>query len=99
MSLLYCPGQGCPLRADCYRHTQPSPGRDRFAALPYDPASQGCAYFHSNLPTDEQVRAAAYYLWLREGRPDGRADIHWREAYTALCRSTGRLGHDPEGAA
>jgi hypothetical protein len=28
----------------------------------------------------EKVRLEAYYLWEREGRPDGKADIHWHAA-------------------
>jgi hypothetical protein len=26
------------------------------------------------------IRARAHQLWEQEGRPDGRADDHWREA-------------------
>ena len=89
--MLYCYGDLCPLRADCYRHTQPSPGRDRFAALPYDAVSGTCDYFHSNEPTEALIRETAYYLWLREGCPDNRADEHWAEAYRNLCLSTGRV--------
>jgi hypothetical protein len=29
---------------------------------------------------DQAVREAAYRLWEREGRPDGKADDHWRRA-------------------
>ena len=42
--MLYCPGHECPLRAECYRHTQPSPGRDAFAVLPYNLATGTCAF-------------------------------------------------------
>lgn len=87
---LYCPGQGCPLRSDCYRHTQPSPGRDRFAALPYRAESGTCDSFITNIPSQESIRDAAYYIWLRCGRPAGHALDHWDEAYQSLCRSTGR---------
>ena len=32
-------------------------------------------------PADEQtVRDRAYYIWVREGRPDGRAHDHWYRA-------------------
>jgi hypothetical protein len=26
------------------------------------------------------IRERAYFLWLREGRPEGRAQDHWRSA-------------------
>jgi DUF2934 family protein len=29
---------------------------------------------------EERVRERAYLLWEREGRPEGRADEHWRRA-------------------
>lgn len=89
--MLRCYGDGCPLRDDCYRYTQPSPGRDAFGRLPYDPQRGTCDYFVSNQPTDEQIRTAAYYIWLREGRPSGCAERHWQEAYQSWCRSTGRI--------
>ena len=89
--MLYCYGDLCPLRTDCYRHTQPSPGRDRFTALPYNAVSGTCDYFHSNEPTEALIRETAYYLWLREGCPDNCADEYWAEAYRNLCLSTGRV--------
>ena len=88
--MLYCPGAACPLRMDCYRHTQPAPGRDRFAALPLDEAAGRCDWFVPNQPDEAQIREAAYYIWLREGRPAGRADQHWEAAYRSLCASMGR---------
>lgn len=89
--MLYCPGSDCPLRANCYRHTQPSPGRDAFAALPYDVTTNTCEWFHSNEPDEALIRETAYYIWLRSGRSEGRGHEHWREAYLSLCRSTGRV--------
>jgi hypothetical protein len=29
---------------------------------------------------DDAIRAAAYYIWEREGRPEGRALDHWARA-------------------
>jgi hypothetical protein len=89
--LLYCYGSGCPLREECYRHTQPAPGRDAFAALPYDATTGTCAYFATNQPSDALVRETAYYIWLRNGCPENRATEHWYEAYLSLCLSTGRI--------
>jgi hypothetical protein len=88
--MLYCHGNQCPLCAECYRHTQPSPGRDAFASLPYDNATATCAWFHSNMPSEALIRETAYYIWLRNGCSDGHATEHWREAYLSLCQSTGR---------
>lgn len=88
--MLYCYGDGCPLRGDCYRHTQPTPGRDRFGASPYDALTQQCEQFVTNIPDEDFVRESAYHIWLRRGRPEGCAAEHWREAYEQACRSMGR---------
>jgi Protein of unknown function (DUF2934) len=32
---------------------------------------------------EQQVRERAYYLWVAEGRPHGRAEIHWMMAEIA----------------
>ena len=29
---------------------------------------------------EDQIRERAYYLWEEEGRPEGRAEIHWAKA-------------------
>jgi hypothetical protein len=89
--LLYCHGGQCPLRLECYRHTQPSPGRDAFASLPYDAAKRSCESFYTNAPGEALVRETAYYIWLRNGRPAGHDLEHWDEAYRSLCLSTGRI--------
>jgi hypothetical protein len=34
---------------------------------------------------DHKVRARAYDIWEREGRPDGRHDDHWRQAQRELA--------------
>ena len=44
---------------------------------------------------EERVRERAYFLWEREGCPEGRADEHWRravesEAAEATLRGQGR---------
>ena len=33
---------------------------------------------------DTQIAQAAYFLWLDEGQPEGRADAHWMQAVEAL---------------
>jgi Protein of unknown function (DUF2934) len=32
---------------------------------------------------EQQVRERAYYMWEAEGRPQGRAEIHWAMAEIA----------------
>ena len=34
---------------------------------------------------EQQVRERAYYLWEAEGRPHGRAEIHWAMAEIATA--------------
>jgi hypothetical protein len=33
---------------------------------------------------EQILREAAYFVWEREGRPDGQADEHWRQAIIHL---------------
>jgi hypothetical protein len=33
-----------------------------------------------NPSTQEQIRQLAYHLWEAQGRPEGHAEEHWREA-------------------
>lgn len=35
---------------------------------------------------EQAVREAAYFIWEREGRPDGQAEGHWREALAEIAR-------------
>jgi hypothetical protein len=37
---------------------------------------------------DQEVKARAYEIWEREGRPEGRHDEHWRQAQQELARRT-----------
>ncbi|MFG1464942.1 DUF2934 domain-containing protein [Xanthobacter sp. DSM 24535] len=50
---------------------------------------------------EEQTRARAYQLWLEEGQPEGRADVHWdmareivaqQENYLATTKPIGEAG-------
>jgi hypothetical protein len=43
---------------------------------------------------ERAVRERAYFIWEREGRPEGRAADHWRHA--AIEDSGGRHGRDDE---
>lgn len=89
--MLKCYGDDCPIKADCYRYTQPYTKRNAFGRIPYDYGKENCDYFYSNLPTDESVRETAYYLWLQQGKPANKALEHWRQAYHHLCLTTGRM--------
>ncbi len=35
-------------------------------------------------PTQAAIMQRAHEIWLREGRPDGRAEAHWLEAEREL---------------
>ncbi len=86
--ITHCSGGDCPLREDCYRFRAEVFGRfDAFGRPPYDAATGRCAHHWplSRLrPTAADVQRRAYFLWVREGRPDGRADEHWAAASAAL---------------
>lgn len=49
---------------------------------------------------ESEIRRRAYDLWVRDGRPDGRADEHWKNAseeYEAQERTgSHRMETDPE---
>lgn len=34
----------------------------------------------NSMPTEDQIRAVAHQIWIDEGMPDGRAEIHWEWA-------------------
>ncbi len=94
--MLYCYGDGCPLRLGCYRATQPITPRDAFGAPPFNTATGECTYFVSNEPSDEMIRVTAYYLWLREGQPAGRSAAHWATAARQCAASLGRPWPDED---
>ena len=35
-------------------------------------------------PSDEEIRARAHSIWEREGRPEGKAEVHWLKAKAEL---------------
>ncbi|MFM0556540.1 DUF2934 domain-containing protein [Paraburkholderia sediminicola] len=38
-----------------------------------------------NVPvTEEQIRTLAFYLWEKDGSPDGRSDEYWENARQQL---------------
>jgi hypothetical protein len=34
----------------------------------------------------ERIAKAAYFIWVSEGRPEGREEAHWQEAQQQLLR-------------
>jgi len=47
---------------------------------------------------DERIRARARALWEEEGRPEGRADVHWEKARILVAAEddTGPKPGEPE---
>ncbi|MBX7223836.1 MAG: DUF2934 domain-containing protein [Blastocatellia bacterium] len=91
-----CNGEGCPIRDQCSRYTQPYVKRNRFEQCPFDFVQNRCEHFHSNEPREDVIRLTAYYIWLREGKPANQAREHWERAYRTLCLGTGKLKPDSE---
>jgi hypothetical protein len=48
----------------------------------------------SDQQMEQTVRETAYFIWEREGRPDGRAQEHWGRALVET--STNKRQHDEE---
>jgi Protein of unknown function (DUF2934) len=80
-----CSGQGCPQRFECFRHRAVPVGfrQDWFEGTPRNPTTGECDAFWSLdrlRPGESEIRARAYALWKRAGRPDGQALQHWQQA-------------------
>ena len=43
----------------------------------------------ANDEREQLIRTKAYYIWLDEGCPEGRADAHWQVATAASCNRSG----------
>lgn len=84
-----CPGQGCPLKNQCYRFRAQTHGRqDYFGRLPYDAASGRCDELWDLArlaPTEPEIRTRAHHLWIAGGRREGAADADWQRACAALA--------------
>jgi len=42
---------------------------------------------------DRLLRETAYFIWEREGRPDGRAHDHWLQAIASFAQREPRNDH------
>ncbi len=40
--------------------------------------------------SDDAIRALAHQIWEDEGRPEGKAEIHWQQAAEALAKPTAK---------
>jgi len=53
---------------------------------------------------DERVREHAYRLWVEEGCPEGRSEVHWDKARDLVVKedhhkpAAARAGHDEKPA-
>ena len=54
---------------------------------------------HIRPEAEEAIRARAYQFWLEEGRPHGRADIHWQRALASLVSQPETMMAAPAKAA
>ena len=83
-----CPGQGCPLKNQCYRFRAKVYGRqDYFGSLPYKAATGTCDSFDdlaNYQPTHARISHLAYMLWQSAGRPLNSADADWQRARESL---------------
>jgi hypothetical protein len=88
LDIAMCTGQGCPLKTRCYRFRAVTAGRqDTFGAPPYDAVRWECEEFWDVArlrPSDADIRARAYFLWVAAGRPEGTAEADWQRARAAL---------------
>jgi hypothetical protein len=48
------------------------------------------------LVDDHAIREAAYYIWESDGRPEGRALIHWLRAKARIQRDDDQLLDETE---
>lgn len=86
--MLFCTGEGCSLRSQCLRYRLIAYGRrSSFGSPPFDPGTGRCPHLAPVSvahPDQAQIQTRAYFLWQREGQPEGRAAEHWRRAEEEL---------------
>jgi hypothetical protein len=47
-------------------------------------------------PSEEDITALAHQLWEEEGRPEGKADEHWRRAEAQLRGDADEVNREPK---
>jgi hypothetical protein len=53
-------------------------------------ARKRCAARAPQPSVHERIQRRAYELWETEGRPDGRAQVHWHQAELEITRARSR---------
>ena len=68
-----------------------------------DESTRADQHKHRPEPDEDRIRLRAYEIWEEEGRPDGRAEEHWRMAKWQLEgapdqveRLESELGHEDD---
>ena len=59
-------------------------------------APQGRRVVAAVMSTEQRIRELAYHLWIKEGRPEGHHDEHWKEAARRIAGESGEEGLVPE---
>jgi hypothetical protein len=84
LDVTLCPGDECPLRAQCVRaRALPAARQDWFGRAPWDASAGRCDAFWdvaSLAPGEEALRVAAYHRWQRRGSPAGSPERDWADA-------------------
>lgn len=89
--MIWCPGENCPIKHNCYLFTGKIPGRKiYFASIPYNFNTNSCEEFINNRPSEARIRLRAYEIWQQMGYPDGKSTEHWLQAETELSNIPGR---------
>ena len=81
-----------PIPPELLRLVEDGPGQPaRRAGASPSPAKPGSGFHDAQEAFERRVRERAYFLWLEEGRPEGRALEHWMLAFT---RQVAREAHE-----
>ncbi len=89
---LYAAVAAEPIPPDLLRLVEDRPGQPaRRAEARPSPAGSGLGIFDPQEAFERRVRERAYFLWLEEGRPEGRALERWMLAFT---RQVAREAHE-----
>ena len=81
-----------PIPPELLRIVEDGPGQPaRRAEAPPSPAGPESGSHDAQEAFERRVRERAFFLWLEEGRPEGRALEHWMLAFT---RQVAREAHE-----
>ena len=81
-----------PIPPELLRLVEGGPERAaRRAGEPPSPAEPGSGFHDAQEAFERRVRERAFFLWLEEGRLEGRALEHWMLAFT---RQVAREAHE-----